>query len=175
MNSNNLHCVCELRWFSKWLSAKPFSRSSPLKCGLPKKLSGQDFLSVPLKDLVCGELDTVLCFVPSQQSPCRSLQLHRFLFFTFVFCLDPTPRPEIIEHPKKQIAFRGNIVKFSCTIKNGSIDGIKIIWKKDMKDLDTNHSELIKYTQVRAWGSCVGRDQAWNLRGSTIEPSPPPG
>lgn len=62
---------------------------------------------------------------------------------------DSVSRPEITEHPKTQTALRGDEIQLSCTVKNGSIKGIQIIWKKDMKNVDTNHSEVRKYTQVR--------------------------
>ena len=57
-------------------------------------------------------------------------------------------RPEIMEHPRATIALKGQDVRLSCAMSNGSIDSIHIVWRKDLKPIDTSHSEVKEITQV---------------------------
>ncbi|CAB3981447.1 leucine-rich repeats and immunoglobulin-like domains 1 [Paramuricea clavata] len=56
-------------------------------------------------------------------------------------------RPEIIGHPESQIAMTGDEVRLSCTVKNGSIEGLRILWQKNMNNIDMTESNVMILTQ----------------------------
>ena len=66
------------------------------------------------------------------------------LFSTFL----DSSRPQIITDPQSQTAITGESVRLSCAVKNGSINGLQILWKKN--NVDMNEAKVTKLTQVCA-------------------------
>ncbi|KAM8975138.1 leucine-rich repeats and immunoglobulin-like domains protein 2 isoform 2-T2 [Pelodytes ibericus] len=53
LNTSNLLCDCQLKWFPQWLTDSGFQQSVNVSCAHPDWLAGRPLLSVDTEDFIC--------------------------------------------------------------------------------------------------------------------------
>ena len=60
------------------------------------------------------------------------------------------------------VVLKGEEVELSCAVRDASIKGMQLIWRKDLSAVNTSHSEVREITQVQFWKAyCLGLTRVW--------------